>query len=570
MNGMKLIMLNKITDNPIALKMIVYIILAAAIWGVYSQVTQFDFVNFDDPVYVIQNSHIQSGMTRDGLKWAFGTTYFGLWNPLVWLSFMLDYQLYGLNAGGYHLTNLVLHLLSALLLLWLLTRMTQAIGPSAFAAALFALHPMHTESVAWIAERKDVLSAFFWILTLCLYVWYIRKQVLGRYLAVLLCFACALMSKPMAVTLPVIMILMDYWPLKRFEPQQGKINLLLEQLKEKTPFFIVSALLIVFTLTIPNERDLRNLPLGLSFANASVSAITYLAKTLWPHNMAVFYPFPDKIPLWQVSGAVILLIFITTAVILMMKRRPYLFVGWFWYIITILPVIGIIHIADFAMADRYYYLPSIGIAVMLAWGIPLFFPNRATRKKILFPAAIAFLAVMSVLTWRQCGYWRDSKELWTHTLQVTEDNALAYNNLGYTLFTEGKVKESIEYYNKSISITQGDASAYNKRGMAYASLGQHQRSISDFNEAIRLKPNYAPAFYNRGNIYKDLGQYKQAIKDFDDTIRLSPYYTKTYNRRAAIYLKLGNMKMVCLDAQKACELGDCRLLKFAKDKKYCQ
>jgi regulator of sirC expression with transglutaminase-like and TPR domain len=429
---------------------------------------------------------------------------------------------------------------------------------------------MHVESVAWIAERKNVLSVFFWMLTLCLYVYYTEKPAVKRYLAALFAFALALMSKPMAVTLPVMMILLDYWPLKRLEPQKSIMDMIRRQLKEKGPFFILSAVLIIVTLNIPHERDLRQLPLGLSLANASISSITYLAKILWPQNMAVFYPFPDPIPLRQVFTAVLLLITITAAVIFATKRFPFLFVGWFWYAVTILPVLGIIHIADFAMADRYTYLPSIGIAVMMAWGIPLLFQSRKTRGKILFPAAIVFLAAISVITWRQCGTWKDSTNLWMHALRVTKNNALAYNNLGYTLFNEGKVKESIECYNRSLGITKGDASAFNKRGIAYASLGQHQQAVSDFSEAIRLKPYYAPAFYNRGNAYKELGQYEKALNDFDDTIRLSPYYAQAYNRRADIYLKTGKPEMACPDAQKACELGDCRLLKFVQERKYCR
>jgi Tfp pilus assembly protein PilF len=565
---MKLIMLKKMTINTRIQMLIVCIVLIAVIWGVYGQVTQFAFVNFDDPVYVIQNSHVQSGITHNGLHWAFTTKYFGLWNPLVWLSFMLDYQLYGLNAGGYHLTNLILHILSTILLFRLFNRMTGEIWKSAFVAALFALHPLHVESVAWVSERKDVLSAFFWLLTLCIYVYYTEKPVVKRYLLVLFAFILALMSKPMVVSLPFIMILLDYWPLKRFELK--KDNLIMWQLKEKMPFLVLSAILVITTLYIPDNNDLEQLPFGLRYANAPVSFMTYLENTFMPNDLAVCYPFSDQIPFRHSLGALLLIIFISAVVIAMIKRLPYLFVGWFWYFITIIPVIGIVHIADFAMADRYYYLPSIGISVILAWGIPLLFPNKETRKMILFPAAIAFITLMSTLTWQQCGYWKNSIELWTHTLQATKDNALAHNNLGLALFAEGKVEESIKHYSEAIRITQGDAPAYSNRGNAYTLLGQYQQAISDYNEAIRLKPYYAPAFYNRGNVYKDLGQYEQAIKDFDDTIRLSPYYTRAYNKRAVVYLNLGNKEMVCSDAHKACELEDCRLLKYAQDKKYCR
>jgi hypothetical protein len=386
-------MLNKSAITHKRQKLIVYIVLTAVTLAVFWQVNKFDFVNFDDQLYVTENSIIQSGITLDGIRWAFSSKYFGLWNPLVWLSFMFDYQLYGLNAGGYHLTNLILHLMSALLLFWLFCRMTGEIWKSAFVAALFALHPLHVESVAWISERKDVLSAFFWMLTLCLYVYYTEKPAVRRYLLVLFSFVLALLSKPMVVTLPLILILLDYWPLKRFESK--KANLVLWHLKEKFSFFVLSIILVIVTLYNPDKQETSFKAISLSsrLANAPVSFVTYLEKTFWPHDMAVFYPFSTQIPIWQVIGAFLLIIIITAAVIVMAKRLPYFFAGWMWFAITIVPVIGIIQIGDFAMADRYHYLPSIGIAIMLAWGLPPLFRSENTRKNILMPAAIIMAAM---------------------------------------------------------------------------------------------------------------------------------------------------------------------------------
>ena len=471
-------MLNKININPNKQILIVYIVLAVVTFSVYWQVNQYDFISFDDYAYITENSVIKSGITLDGFRWSFSTRYFGLWNPMVWLSFMFDYQLHGLNAGGYHLTNLILHVMSALLLFWLFNRMTGTIWRSAFVAALFALHPLHVESVAWIAERKDVLSAFFWMLTLCLYFYYTEKPVTRRYLLVLLCFACALMSKPMVVTLPIVMILLDYWPLKRLHSQeivktipedmsistdQGKkknkfkkealkkntsphrvqkvsepriVGIIpLWQLWEKMPFFILSAVIIIITLYTPNTTDytpittdmlsdlsnLKVFPLSSRLANAPVAFVTYLVKTFWPHNMAIFYPFLEQIPLWKVLGASLLILVISLAVIVMIKRLPYLFTGWMWFSITIAPVIGILQIsisAPYAMADRYHYLPSIGLAVMMAWGIPALISSEALRKKIILPIGIAAIAILAFLTWHQCGYWKDSMDLWNHTLKV--------------------------------------------------------------------------------------------------------------------------------------------------------
>jgi hypothetical protein len=332
-------MLNKINISSKERILIVYIVLAVVTLAVYWQVNQYSFV-FDDTDYITENSHVKSVITLEGFRWAFSTATQRLWNPLIWLSLMFDYQLFGLNAGGYHMTNLILHILSTLLLLWLFNRMTGAIWKSAFVAALFAIHPLHVESVAWISERKDVLSAFFWMLTLCLYVYYTEKPIIRRYLLILFSFVCALMSKSMVVTLPVIMILLDYWPMGRFQSKKG--SLLLWQLREKTPFFVLSAVLTIITLYTMYSPTIKYFPLSSRFANAPVSFVTYLAKTFWPHDLAVFYPFSNQLPVWQVMGSVLLILVISVAVIAMMKRMPYLFVGWLWYAITLLPVIGII------------------------------------------------------------------------------------------------------------------------------------------------------------------------------------------------------------------------------------
>src|SRR5664280_67241 len=581
-------MLNKINISPDRQKLIVYLVLTVVTLAVFWQVNQYDFINFDDSAYITQNTHIQSGITPDGFFWAFSTRYFDLWNPLLWLSFMFDYQLHGLNAGGYHVTNLILHILSTLLLFWLFNRMTGAIWKSAFVAALFALHPLHVESVAWIAERKDVLSAFFWMLTLCLYVYYTEKPVIRRYLLVLLCFACALMSKPMVVTLPVVMILLDYWPLDRLQSRkivtnmpevmsvstnQGKkknklkkealkknispprVRKLSEpriagiiplwQLREKIPFFILSIVIVIITLYNPNNPDmlgspdLKLLPLLSRIANAPVAFVTYLGKTFWPHDMAIFYPFPDQIPLWQVLGASLLIILISVAVIVMIRRLPYLFTGWMWFGITIAPVIGIIQVslsAPYAMADRYHYLPSIGLAVMMAWGIPALIKSEEIRKKLLLPAGIIFLVILSFLSWNQCGYWQNSITLFNHALKVTDYNWLAYD----------------------------------RSGNAYDVLGNYKQAIEDYDRLIAIRPYYPSAYLNRGFSYNGLGNYKQAIEDFSRGIEIKPGDANAYDNRGTIYLKHGDNISGCRDARKACELGNCKLLEAANADGLCR
>ncbi len=562
-------MLNKMNISSKEQILIVYIVLAVVTLAVFWQVNQFDFVNFDDNIYVTGNSHVHSGITLAGFRWAFSTTYAEFWHPLTWLSLMLDYQLFGMNAGGYHMSNLILHILSTLLLFWLFYRMTKEIWKSAFVAAVFALHPLHVESVAWIAERKDVLSAFFWMLTLCLYVYYTEKPVLKRYLFVLLGFVLALLSKPMVVTLPVIMILLDYWPQRRFESKES--HWLLWQLREKMPFFILSAVCLIITFYAQFKPAKRELHFSLTsqFPNALVSFVAYLEKTFWPHDMTVFYPSSNQIPSWQVGGAALLIIVISAVVIVLVKRLPYLFVGWLWYAITIAPVIGIIPIGDFAMADRYHYLPSIGISIMLAWGIPVLIKRAEIRKWFLFLPATVFL-FLAVLSWKQCGYWENDKELWSHALQVTKNNYLAYNGVGLALVKEGKIKDAINNYNEAIRINPNYLPSYISRGFAYFNLGQYQWAIDDCNKAIRLNKNWAEPYFIRGDSYYNFGQYHLAIENYNEAIRLNTENANAYMNRGAAYLKQGNNEQGCRDMQKACELGQCKFLKEAKGKGYCR
>jgi tetratricopeptide (TPR) repeat protein len=592
-------MLNKININSKEQILIIYIVLAVVTLAVFWQVSQYDFIGLDDFEYIVNNSHIQSGITLDGVRWAFSTTNQNLWNPLIWLSLMFDYQLFGLNAGGYHMTNLILHILSTLLLFWLFKRMTNEIWKSAFIAAVFALHPLHVESVAWVSERKDVLSAFFWMLTLCFY----EKPAIKRYLLVLFSFVCSLMSKSMVVTLPVIMILIDYWPLGRFQSKKG--SLLLWQLWEKTPFFVLSAVLAIITFYAMYDPTIKDyFPLGSRFANAPVSFVTYLGKTFWPHDMTIFYPFVKQLPIWQVWGAVLLILLISVAVIAMMKRMPYLLIGWLWYAITLLPVMGIIQNGYYAMADRYTYLPSIGIAIMLAWGIPPLFPREDIRKKILIPAEMAVLSILAILAWQQCGYWKNSFHLFNHAVLVTKDNYLAHNSLGTALTYAGKYEEAIEHCNKAIRIKPDYANAYVGRAFIYYNTGQYEQALEDLNVAIRLQPDYVDIylnmgitynklrqfhmaienynkaiqiqperidFYNgRGYAYANLNKYQIAIEDFNTAIRLKPDFAESYKYRGFAYLRQGNNELGCLDAHRACDLGDCELLELAKRKGICR
>jgi tetratricopeptide (TPR) repeat protein len=412
----------------------------------------------------------------------------------------------------------------------------------------------------------------------------------------------AVMSKPMVITLPVVMILLDFWPLGRFKSGIGRA--LRWQLKEKVPFFILSAVTFFIIITSP-QPDWDRFPFYSRLMNGPVAFIIYLEKTLWPHDVAVFYPFPAHIPLWQVAGSVALLVLITAFVIVTAKRMPYLIVGWLWFVLAIFPVSGILYqIWLCAMADRYHYLPSIGIAIMLAWGIGSLFSGEDVRRKILFPAGILFLAILSFITWKQCGYWKNSYALFNHALRVTENNYLAHNNLGLALASRGKFNDAIYHYtlalrlkpyhlqslnnrglasyavrdyrdalrdyNKVIGINPNIADTYYNRGLVYTSLGLNWKAIEDYNKSVSLNPDFANAYNNRAFVFVRLGDYGRAAADYNTVLRLNPRHADALNNRAFVYLQTGNIETGCLDAQKACAMGVCLTLEAYHKQGYCR
>ncbi len=504
------------------------------------------FINYDEIFYIIDNDHIKSGINIESIKWALTTTYFTYWHPLTWLSHMLDWILFKDIAGGHHLVSLILHILSTLFLFFSLNRMTKNLWSSAFAAAFFALHPLRVESVAWAAERKDILSMFFGMASVYAYTYYTENHQFSRYFLCFILFSFSLMSKPLLVTLPFIFLLLDYWPLKRWHKGTSDSlrkhgNAPAKLLWEKVPFIFLSVISSIATILAQNKNfavvSIENLSFTMRVTNAIISYVKYLGKTFWPMDLAVFYPYEHSFPLLQILASCFILIVITITVIFFIKKLPFLFAGWFLYLGTLIPVIGLVQAGAQAMADRHTYLPSIGIAIILAWGIPLLFPREHLRKLILFPAAITILASLSALTWQQCGYWENSIKIWNHALQVTENNYVAHNNLGIDLLAKGKIEEAINHYN----------------------------------DAVRIKPDYAETYYNRGTAYAQLlGRYHEAIDDFNKAIILKSDYTKAYYNRGIAYFSLGNNKTGCHDAQKACELGNCKALEWAKIKGYCR
>ena len=471
----------------------------------------YEFINFDDGEYVYGNPQVKAGLTLKGMIWAFTTTQTGNWHPLTWLSHMVDCEFYGLSSGGHHLTNVLIHIASTLLLFLVLERMTRALWRSSLVAALFALHPLHVESVAWVAERKDVLSTFFWMLTLWTYVRYAERPKLNRYLAVLLSFVLGLLSKAMLVTLPCVMLLLDYWPLERFQfggprgdgNRAGRKSMNRDDPRafshrfvlEKVPFFALSAVSSVVTFlaqqSVGAVRPLEWFPLGPRIANALVSYLSYIGKMIWPHPLAILYPYPGILSLWQVVGAGLVLVCVSVWAVRASRKHPYLGVGWLWYLGTLVPVIGLVQVGVQATADRYTYVPLIGLFIMIAWGVPDILAGWRYRKTVLAISAGVLLSILMPVTRLQIQKWHDPITIFTHTLKVTTRNYLIHNNLGVALADRGKNQEAMAHYTEALRINPNYAEAYNNLGNALARQGKKPEAIAYYKEALRIDPHYA-------------------------------------------------------------------------------
>ncbi len=490
--------------------------LIAATAIVFAPVARHGFVNFDDPQYITENPFVTGGVTVQGIRWAFTSGYAGNWHPLTWISHMLDVQVFGLDAGAHHVTNVVLHAASALLLFVLLHRMTDAPGRSWFVAALFAVHPLHVESVAWIAERKDVLSTLFWMLTIWAYLRYVSQPRAGRYLTVVLLFALGLMAKPMLVTLPFTLLLLDVWPL-------GRLPL---RVREKLPLFALAIASSVITFVVQQQagavKQLVALPIGRRIANALVAYVTDIGKALWPGGLAAIYPYPESIAGWQVAVALVLLAAITALAIRARQRYPYVFVGWLWYLVTLVPVIGLIQVGSQPIADRYTYVPLIGLFIIVAWGVPDLLARWPWRINVLRAAAVLAIVACAVTARAQVRHWRNSVALWEHALAVTTANYRAQGNLGHALAAEGRLDEAVRHYSEAVRIHPGYAEAHNNLGLALATQGKIDDAIPHYAEAIRLLPDYFEAHSNLGAALAGRGRYADAINHFAIAVRLQP------------------------------------------------
>src|SRR5215831_11152218 len=421
--------------------------LVAVTWAVFGQTLTHDFVNFDDHVYVYENPLVIRGVSPEGIIGAFTHTHARNWHPLTTVSHMLDCQLYGLKAGGHHLTNVILHTISVVLLFLVLKQMTDGLWQSAFVATLFAIHPLHVESVAWIAERKDVLSAVFFMLTLAAYTRYARAPSAIRYLLVALLFALGLMSKPMLVTVPFLLLLLDYWPLSRIETHRSEVRRRLPTLlKEKIPFLALSTFSCIATLFAQRQGPsaIDQLPFLWRLENAFVTYVTYVWQMLWPARLAVFYPHPnDRLPLLQVTGALALLVATSLVVISLRRTKPYLVTGWLWYLGMLVPVIGVVQVGEQAHADRYTYLPQIGLYIMIAWTVgDLLVESTRLRRVLVGVIAAMAVASLGARAFGQTAYWKNSETLWNHALAVTGENDVAHNNLGFLFLRRGELDKA--------------------------------------------------------------------------------------------------------------------------------
>lgn len=527
-----------LTNHPIILICCLLVVLTTA---VYWQVLSSDFVNFDDQMYVTENSHVQAGLTWKGVIWAFTSYDVAYWHPLTWLSHMLDCELFELKPAGHHLTSLILHIANTLLLLFVLRHMTGAIWRSAFVAGLFALHPFSVDSVAWIAERKNVLSTLFWLLTMLAYAGYARRGGPGRYILTLFLYALGLLAKPMLVTLPFVLLLLDYWPLGRLplgpleaEAQVGDHKTSNNRpagfwplVAEKIPFFVLSALSVAsFSLAVERPRtavSAQMVPMKLRAANAVVSYAAYIWKTVWPQKFAVYYPYPDAVPAWQVVGALLLVLVVTVLVLLAARSKPYLAVGWLWYVGTLVPVIGLYQAGLWpAMADRWAYVPLIGLFIMIAWGGGDLAGRLGLRPYVSALFVGVCLCALSIVAWFQVGYWRDGFPLFSRAIEVTSGNYIAHYNLGNILLRRDDTKGAIEHYEKAIGFHPNYADAHYNLGIALSASGRYAEAIREYEVVLRLKKEHkkvlsrmADALAKNGQIDEAIAYYGRALEKED-------------------------------------------------------
>ena len=537
---------------------------------VFGQTVRHDFINFDDPDYVLENAQVAGGVSADGIAWAFTEGYAANWHPLTWISHMLDCQFFGLSAGGHHLTSMLIHAATAILLFLVLGQMTGAVWPCALAAAAFAVHPLRVESVAWVSERKDVLSGLFFVLTLGAYAGYVRRPFsLARYLAVVMLFALGLMAKPMLVTLPLLLPLLDYWPLGRLgwglsqffghhapsmvgkngtvpfrcpsdgpaSPRPGR--LLTRIVLEKIPLVLLAAASCVTTYLVQHGARIPGDRVSLAslVANIPVSYMTYLGQLFYPAGLALFYPHPGVyLPLWKSAAALAALTSISAAIVAVARKHPYLLVGWLWYLGTLVPVIGLVQVGGQGHADRYTYLPHVGLCVAAAWWAEKITRPWPRRRTICGIAAAVLLAGSIACAWRQTSFWRDSAAIWSHTLQCTSKNGLAHHSLGGALAQLGRFDEAVAQYRLALEIQSEHADTYNNLGVALLQLGRPKEALVEFQQAVRGDAKDAAFRTNMADALAELKRFDEAVAQYRAAIELKPEFVEAhYNLGTSLF-----------------------------------
>ena len=528
------------------------VLLLAVTFAVFSQVRHHDYVAYDDMVSIVENTHVRSGLTPEGIAWAFTTGHTGNWHPLTWLSLMADFQLFGFNSGAQHLVNVLFHALAALFLFAVLRRMTGAVWRSALVAFLFSLHPLRVESVAWAAERKDVLSAALWFLTIWAYSAYVKRPGRGRYLAVAAAFSLGLMAKAMAVTLPIVLLLLDLWPLRRIGPgggapetAHGEALPFRRAVLEKVPLLALSvaaALVTFFAQRASHAVVTLDLsPFSERLSNAFVTVLAYMADLAWPAQLAVFYRLPAHTPEWKALAAGLTVLGISILAIRAFPKRPYLATGWFWYLITLLPVIGLVQVGFQARADRYTYIPTAGLLIALVWAGGEFVRTKPKLKTAAAAAAVAACVAYAAATWRQVGHWQDTISLFQHSLSVTTGNFPGYNMLGDALRDKGRLEDAAASYREAIAISPLFGPAHDGLSRTLFKLGRNGESLEEAAIAAHLLPDDEEAQYNLGAALAEAGRFEAAVVALQAAVRLKPDHVKARANLGGALASLGRL-----------------------------
>lgn len=547
--------IQKDTFLNVRLDFLVCMFLVVAVLAAYWQIPNCGFVGFDDKPYVTENRQVQKGFTVEGLAWAFTTFHAANWHPLTWLSHMLDCRLYGLNPLGHHWTSLLLHIVNTLLLFFILQQMTGALWQSAFVAALFALHPLHVESVAWVAERKDVLSTFFGFLAIIAYYRYVKQKSVVNYLLIFFFLCLGLMAKPMLVTWPFLLLLLDFWPLNRLHFSRSGTRqvksitgfdskIFFKLILEKIPLFIPVIFSSIITFMAQQSRgavdSLTSLPLDIRINNALVSWVSYVIKAVWPAHLIVFYPHPgNMLPIWQGAGAALLIAGSTCVAVRLSRQYPYGIVGLFWYLGTLVPVIGLVQVGKQAMADRYTYIPLTGLFIVVAWGFSDLLLKWRYRKIFLAVLAAIILSALTVRTFLQVGYWQNAVTLFENAIKVTPDNPLAQNNLGAALYDDGRFDEAMVYYKKAILIAPEFTEALSNLGAAYYKQENYDKAVFYFEKALKNRKKDANAHDKLGVVLLAQGKVDEATAYFTKAIQINPEYANAHNNLASVLSRQG-------------------------------